>query len=216
MSFGFDNTNSGSDSVRHLRTPGLHTNAKFVGLTYDATEQYEYFDIEIETADGRHFRERTFGPDPNKVFPKAIWKNGKQEGTETNEQAFDRVKKDINTKLYHLALCFATKDELQESVKGISSLKEFVGAVNKVIGNPENRAINILTIWKNSDVRQKSNLILAERTKWCEPFVEGKEATIKLSKWQIENQLVEKYPYNAAGTSDQVLVSDNAADDLPF
>lgn len=219
MSFGFDNTTQGSEQKRYLRQPGLQTNAKFIGLSYDATEQYEYFDIEIETADGRYFRERTFGPDPTKVYPKAIWKNGKQEGQETKEQAFERVKREINTKLFHLALCFTTKDELQERVRGINTLKEFVGAVNKAIGKPDTN-INFLTVWKNSDARQKSNLILAERIKWCEPYAEGREATIKLSKWQMENQLVEKYPYQAAGqantTDTPVIVGEGAPDDLPF
>jgi hypothetical protein len=216
MSFGFDNTNSGSEK-RYLRTPGIQTNARFVGLVYNATEQYEYFDIEIETADGRYFRERTFGPDPTKVFPKAIYKNGKQEGMETNAQAFERVQRDINTKLHHLALCFTTNDVLRENVKGISTLKEFVDAVNRAIGTPTNN-INFLTVWKNSDARQKSNLILAERIKWCEPHTEGKEATIKLTKWQLENQLVEKFPYNGGATSDSpVMVSEGVAtDDLPF
>lgn len=218
MSFGFDNTNQGSEK-RYLRTPGLQLNAKFVSLTYNATEQYEYFDIEIESADGRVFRERTFGPDPNKVFPKAIYKNGKQEGTGTKEQAFERVQRDINTKLLHLALCFTTNEVLRESAKGISTLKEFVDAVNRAIGTPTNN-INFLTVWKNSDARQKSNLILAERIKWCEPYTEGREATIKLTKWQLENQLVEKYPYNAGGatTDSPVMVGEGAVapDDLPF
>ncbi len=218
MSFGFDNTTQGSEQKRYLRTPGLQVNAKFLGLVYDATEQYEYFDIELETADGRYFRERTFGPDPTKVYPKAIWKGGKQEGMENQEQAYERVKREINTKLYHLALCFVTKDELQEKVKGINTLKEFVQAVNKMIGKPEHN-VNFLTIWKNSDARQKSNLILAERIKWCEPYAEGREATIKLTKWQMENQLVEKYPYNggtSTQTTDSPVIVGEGADDLPF
>lgn len=217
--FGFDNTTQGNERKEYLRAPGLQTNAKFIALTYDATEQYEYFDIELETSNGKYFRERTFGPDPNKVFPKAIWKNGVNEGMETTQQAYERVKREINTKLYHLALCFVSKDELSEKVRGVSTLKEFVNAVNKAIGKPEN-TINFLTIWKNSDARQKSNLILAERIKWCEPFTEGKEATIRLTKWQIENQLVEKYPYGGASTQTTegpVLIGENGAgDDLPF
>jgi hypothetical protein len=53
----------------YLRQAGLQQAAKFLGLTYNATESYEYFDIEFECADGKMFRERTFGANLEKAFP---------------------------------------------------------------------------------------------------------------------------------------------------
>lgn len=194
MSFGFDNVKP--TEKNYLREAGVHENAKFLGLSYDATEQYEYFDIEVETADGRYFRERTFGPNKEKIFPKDLWQQGKKIGTETKDQAFLRVEQEINTKLFYLALCFAPKDILTEKVSKVKSLKELVEAINKVIGEPTN-TINFLTIWKNNEAKQKSNLIIAERIKWCEKNVEGKKPSIQLTKWQITNNLIEKFPYKA-------------------
>lgn len=220
MSFGFDNVKP-SESKNYLREAGVHENAKFLGLSYDATEQYEYFDIEIETADGRYFRERTFGPNKEKVYPKGIWQSGKQVGTETKDQAFERVQQEINTKLFYLALCFCPKDVLTEKVSKVKSLKELVDAVNKAIGEPSNN-INFLTIWKNSEAKQKSNLIIADKIKWCEKHVEGRKPSIQFSKWQITNNLVEKFPYvgTNTGASTETLIDENQpvgqVDDLPF
>lgn len=219
--FGFNNVTP-STSKNYLKEAGVHENAKFLGLSYDATEQYEYFDIEIETADGRYFKERTFGPNKEKVFPKDIWKGGVKIGTETKDQAYERVQNEINTKLFYLALCFVPKDELTEKVSKVKTFKELVDSVNKAIGQPDG-TINFLTIWKNSEAKKKSNLIIADRIKWVEKHVEGRRPNIQLSKWQITNNLVEKYPYvgnTSEEGSTETLVENSQpvgeASDLPF
>lgn len=223
MSYGFSNVNE--NNKIYLKEAGLHKNAKFLGLTYDATPDFEFFDIEIETEDGRYFRERTFGPDIEKVYPKAIYKSNQKVGEETKQQAFERVTAEINTKLYYLGLCFIDKDTLVGGIQNARTLKEFVAGVNKVIGEEaKGKAITFLTVWKNSDVRQKSNLIIAERIKWCEAYHSDKAATIKLTKWQLENQTVEKYPYKGeasevANTSAAVVNEDvdtTPGEGLPF
>lgn len=221
MSFGFDNVSLGSDK-KYLRQAGLNRNAKFLGLTYGATEEYEYFDIELEASDGKYFRERTFGPDINKIYPKGIYKNNSRVGEETKEEALERMKKEINTKLFHLALCFATKEEITDQISTVGTLKELVDAVAKVIGKPTQN-INFLTVWKNSDTRRKSNLIIAERIKWCEPFTDGREAGIRLTQWQLNNQTTEKYPYagsnESTGTEDTIVNNQeipSVTNDLPF
>lgn len=223
MSFGFENVNT-SNTKNYLKEAGMHENAKFLGLSYDATPEYEYFDIEIETTDGRYFRERTFGPNKEKVFPKDIWKDGKKVGTETKDQAFERVQQEINTKLFYLGLCFCDKSVLTEKVSKVRTLKELVDSVNKVIGEPST-TINFLTIWKNSEAKKKSNLIIAERIKWCEAHTVGRKPAIQLSKYQIANNLVEKFPYNGANegstqASGETLINDEQpvgqVTDLPF
>jgi len=219
MSFGFGNVNPKSDKV-YLREAGIHENAKFLGLSYDATEQYEYFDIEIETADGKYFRERTFGPNKEKVYPKDKYQNRKKIGTETKDEAFERVQQEINTKLFYLAACFCEKDALVHKVAKVKTLKELVEAVKSAIGEPTN-TINFLTIWKNSDAKQKSNLIIADRVKWCEKHTEGRKAAIQLSKYQITNNTVEKYPYvanNEVENNDSLVPQEPVGDvsDLPF
>lgn len=222
MAFGFDNVKEESSKKQYLREAGLHENAKFIGLTYGATAEYEYFDIELEV-DGKTFRERTFGPDINRVFVKANWENGKQVGMETKEQAYSRSEMEVSTKLLHLAACFVDKQTAIKKVTGLKTLKEFVDAVSKLIGQPKN-TINFLTIWKNSDKNERSNLIIAERIKWCEPYVEGTAPGIKLTRYQEEKQMFEKYPY-VAKTSDGPAVKNaealeevtsDVAGDLPF
>lgn len=219
MSFGFDKLPTGKV---YLKRAGEQENAKFISLTYDATEAYEYFDISIETESGETFRERTFGPNKEKVYPKQLYKNNVKDRMETIDEAFERVQQEINTKLFHLASCFTTKDVLTEKVRNVSTLKGLVEAVNKAIGTPEG-TINFLTIWKNSDAKQKSNLIIAERIKWVEPHVPGKKVGISLTKYQIANQLVEKYPYNGGATNtgnhEESLIEEGpvgAVGDLPF
>lgn len=223
MSFGFENVNPSGGNKVYLKEAGIHENAKFLGLSYNATEQYEYFDIEIETADGRYFRERTFGPNKEKIFPKDLWKEGKKVGTETKDQAYERVQNEINLKLFYLGLCFSSKDVLTEKVSKVKTLKELVDQVNKAIGQPAN-TINFLTIWKNSEAKKKSNLIIAERIKWCEPHTVGRKAAIQLSKYQIANCLIEKFPYNGGASNtegtDETLINEGQPvgeiQDLPF
>lgn len=209
----------------YLRQAGLQQDAKFVGLTYNATEDYEYFDIEFECADGKMFRERTFGANMEKVFPRTKWENGKQVGTETKQEAFDRTQEEISKKLYELASCFATKTTLKDKVSSARDLRELVGKVNSVIGAPEVLPhVNFLTIWKNSDNKRKSNLILADKNKWCEATqydTQGRSlpAGIKLNTYQLNNNVVEKYPYNSnaeANTSGNPIVNDVETTSLPF
>lgn len=218
MSYGFANIND-SGKV-YLKEAGLHQNVKFLGLKYEANEAWEAFDIELETSDGRYFRERTFGADINKVYPKAKYVNGVKAGDETKDEAYERVKSEISKKLFHLACCYVSKDLIVEKAASVKSLKEFVELVAKLIGEPT-ETINILTVWKNSDARQKSNLIIADKTKWCEPYAEGKPATIRLTKWQLENQTIEKYPYNgnqdqSVGNGSAIVDEPHSADTLPF
>jgi len=220
MSFGFGNVKPDANKV-WLKEAGVHENAKFLSISYDATEQYEYFDIEIETADGRYFRERTFGPSKEKVFPKDKYKNNKKIGTETKEEAYERVQQEINTKLFYLGTCFVDKDELIKRVNKVKSFKELVDAVKDAIGTPT-KTINFLTIWKNSDSKKKSNLIIADKVKWCEAHTEGRKPSIQFSKFHITNCLVEKYPYvasNESESNDSLIQQGEPAgevSDLPF
>lgn len=219
--YSFDNIKE-NDSKQWLRRAGLHTNARFVSLTYTANEQWEAFDIELVTEKGETFRERTFGPTIDKVYPKDKWADGKKVGLETKEEALKRVQDEVAKKLFYLGTCFMSKDELVSKVGKAKTFKELVDGVSKAIGETET-TINFLTVWKNSDSRQKSNLIIAEKIKWCEPYDADKDVTIRLTKWQQDNQLVEKYPYTRqeeAQLGDDVLIAQDAeqalSDDLPF
>lgn len=222
--YSFDEVKE-SGGKQWLKRAGLHTNAKFVSLTYTANEQWEAFDIELQTESGETFRERTFGPTIDKVYPKDKWDaNGNKVGLETKEEALNRVNQEILKKLFYLGTCFMSKEELVEKVGKPRTFKELVDSTAKAIGEPET-TINFLIVWKNSDARQKSNLIIAERIKWCEAYVEGKPATIRLTKWQQDNQMVEKYPYNSQQNesllSSETIIADITsgealADDLPF
>lgn len=207
----------------YLRQAGLQQGAKFVGLNYVANEQWEAMDIELQTADGRTFTERTFGPNIEKVYPKPIWEKGKQVGMETKEQAFKRVEDEIAQKLFYLALCFADRATIIEKVKNCPGLKELVEKVAGVIkdsGKADSVALNFLTIWKNSDSKQRSNLIIAEKVKWVEatqfgPNGELMPAGIKLSNYQVTNCLTEKYPYNSQ-SAPATPVAQASTSDLPF
>lgn len=221
MGLGFSSI---PERTGYLRQAGLQQAATFVGLTYNATEDYEYFDIEFECADGKMFRERTFGANPEKVFPRTKWENGKQVGTETKGEAYDRTQEEISKKLFELASCFATRTVLKERVSSARDLRELVAKVNSVIGDPTALPrVNFLTIWKNSDTKKKSNLILADKTKWCEATqfdASGRPmpASIKLTTYQLNNNVVEKYPYNSnaeAVATDSPAVGE-APTDLPF
>lgn len=222
MGLGFSNI---PERQGYLRQAGTQLNAKFVGLSYNATEDYEYFDIEFECADGKMFRERTFGANKEKVFPRTKWENGKQVGTETKDEAFDRTQEEISKKLFELASAFVPRTVLKEKVSSARDLRELVAKVNGVIGAVESLPrVNFCTIWKNSDSKQKSNLILADKTKWCEATqydASGRPmpAGIKLTTYQLNNNVVEKYPYNGnsevANTSD-TMVGEAAPSDLPF
>lgn len=219
MGLGFSSI---PERTGYLRQAGLQMGAKFVALTYNATENYEYFDIEFECADGKMFRERTFGANPDKVFPRAKWQDGKQVGTETKEEAFERTQNEISKKLFDLASAFVAKDVLKDKVGTARDLRELVGKVNSAIGDPAGLPkVNFATIWKNSDPKQKSNLILADKTKWCEATqfdASGRPmpAGIKLTNYQMANCMQEKYPYNggeAPATNDAMVTT---KDDLPF
>lgn len=208
---------------KYLRSAGLHTNAKLVSLKYDATEAYEFFDIELETEDGAIFRERTFAPNPEKVFPKQKYEGGKPVGEETKAEAYKRVVSETTTKLFYLGLAFVEEAELRASIKA-SNWKDLVEKVNKAInmsGKADTTRLNFLTVWKNSDSKQRSNLVIPDRTAWVEAYVEGKPASIKLNKWQLDNQMIEKYPYQGsseAPATDDIISGDASAvsSDLPF
>lgn len=218
MSFGFDNV--AEQKKGYLRTAGIQMNARFVGLNYVANEQWEALDIELQTEDGKIFTERTFGPNIDKVFPKPKWENGKQVGMETREEAYKRVENDISQKLFYLALCFTDSATLKERVVGCRDLRELVQKVNSVIGNVADTPLNFLTIWKNSDAKQRSNLIIADRIKWVEPTKFDAEqkpmsAGIKLSSYQANNNMTEKYPYNG-NTAPASAAPQASTADLPF
>lgn len=223
-SLGFDNiTESTGSNGGYLRTPGIQMNATFVGLEYVFSEAWEGFDIKMLTSDGKVFNERTFGANIDKVYPKNKWADGKQVGMETKQEAFDRVNQEISTKIYHLASCFVDRDTLKSTVRNVKDLKDLIDKTNKAMAQGDtDKKVNFLTMWKNSPTKQKSNLILADRIKWVEPtrFSEAGTplvATISLSKYQLENNMIEKYPYQGAGapqTAETIL--GGAADDLPF
>lgn len=221
MGLGFSNI---PERTGYIRQAGVQHNAKFVGLTYNATESYEYFDIEFVGADGKMFRERTFGANLEKSFPRAKYENKVQVGMETKQEAFERTQGEISKKLFELALCFATDSVLRERVSSARDLRELVAKVNSVIGDPKDLPrVNFLTIWKNSDAKRKSNLILADKTTWCEAVkldASGRPlpATIKLTNFQMLNNSVEKYPFNSnteVASTESVSVG-AATDDLPF
>lgn len=220
MGYGLDAPST--TRVDYLKTAGLHENAKLVNLVYTATEEWEGFDIEIVLSDGRFFKERTFGPSIDKVYVKGKWKSGVKVGEETKEEALERVEGEISDKIYYLVNCFVPKEDIDGKFSSVSNLKELVDAAVGLISIPNETPINFLTIWKNSDTRQKSNMIIADRIRWCEPHTEGKPATIRLSNYQLANQVVEKYPYrsdNESSGTDNALIEggDNQpADDLPF
>lgn len=216
---GFDFSNVAEQKKGYLRQAGVQQNAKFIGLTYTATEAWEGMDIELETEDGKVFTERTFGPNIDKVFPKAKWEAGKQIGTETKQEAFNRVSDEIAAKVFYLAACFVDKDVLKEKIRNCNGLKELVDRVNSVISTfGTERTVNFLTIWKNSESKQRSNLIIADKVRWIEPTefnAEGavKPATIKLTSYQLNNNMTEKFPYN--GQQAPAVAAPSTAD-LPF
>lgn len=215
------------DKKKYLRESGLHTNAKFNSLTYGATPAYEYFDIELETKEGLIFRERTFAPDPEKVFPKQKWDKGEVVGEETKDEAFKRSLAEVANKLFTLAAAFIPKADVKEQVGKARDLKELIDKVNRAIANSGNQdnAVSFLTVWSNSETKKRSNLVFPAKTEYIEAYVEGQKSTLKLSKYQLDNQMIEKYPFqgtnaNAATGNGIDTGSENtnsgAADDLPF
>lgn len=221
MGLGFGNI---PDRKGYLKQAGVQMDAKFLGLTYawDTEGSWEGFDIEIETIDGKTFRERTFGADINKVYPRTKYVENKPAGVETKLEAFDRTEAEISEKLLHLASCFVRKDVLKEKIKSASDLKTLISKINAAIGAVDSLPrINFLTIWKNSELRQKSVLILADKTKWCEATQldnQGRPmpANIKLTKYQSENCMIEKYPYQGTQSNTSVATETAAANDMPF
>lgn len=224
VGFGFDNVN---DVKSYLREAGVHTGAKLVSIKYEATEAWEAFDIELETANGKIMRERTFSPNAEKVFPKMIYVDGKPTREETKQEAFARSVKEVNQKLFYAALAVVAEADLRSTVVNVKDLKDFVDKINKAItqyGNPDAK-VNFAAIWKNSDAKQKSNLILASG-KWIEANIEGQPAGIKLSSYAQQNNMIEKYPYKPenGGTPsqeelDEALQGEGATErvsDLPF
>lgn len=221
MAFGFDNF---TERTGYLKQAGLHTNSKLLGLTYVANEKWEAFDIEIETEDGKLYRERTFGANPEKVFPRDKWEAGVNLGKETMQEAYERVQEEIAKKLYYLGSCFVKPDELKEAVGTPNTLKQLIERVNKAIDGKMEQRINFLTIWKNNDSKQTSVLILANKGRWCEATRKDGDqvlpAGISLSASQKKDNMVEKYPYNGnrgeAATSNDAFVGGSTSDDLPF
>lgn len=220
---GFDFGSIVEQKKSYLRSAGLQQGATLVGLSYIANENWEGYDIELTTHDGKTFTERTFSPVLEKVYPKAIWgADGKQVGTETQPQALGRVQGEVATKLYYLALCFAEGDTIKSKVKSCEGMKEMVDKINSVIKSNsawQSIKLNFLTIWKNSDKNSRSNLIIAEKVRWVEPTIFGVDgttilpATISLTNWQETNAMTEKYPYNG----NQVpAVATSVLNDMPF
>lgn len=222
MGLGFSSI---PERTGYLRQAGLQQDARFVGLTYNATEAYEYFDIEFECADGKMFRERTFGANIEKSFPRGKWENGKLIGEETKQEAFDRTEDEISKKLFILGSCFVPRATLKDKVSSARDLKDLVSKVSKAIGDPVGLPhVNFCTIWKNSDGKKKSNLILADKITWAEATQYDSSgrvmpAKIKLSNFQQLNNTVEKYPYNSNNEStvtSSAVIGHEAVSDLPF
>lgn len=227
MSFSFDNIKEEGKGGSMLREAGVQMGGKFVELVYTANEEWEGFDIKLETSDGRSFRERTFGPSLNKVFPRAKYSEGKQVGTETNQEAFERVQGEISKKLFYMASCMVEPEALKEAVGSARDLKTLVDRINKVIteGNTEVK-INFLTMWKNSQVKRRSNLILADRVKMFEITQFDEEGKMKspgisFTKYQIEKCMVEEFKdewknTNESTNNDAVEMNGGSVSDLPF
>lgn len=217
MNLGFNNV---VVPAQYLRKAGLHMGATLTSVSYNATETYEYIDIELDL-EGKKFRERTFIPTADKVFPKKKYKEGVIVGEETKQEAYERSINEIVTKLFHLGATYLPEDELKASVSA-SNWKELVEKFNKALNlsGKRDQKLNFLTVWKNNDTKRSSNLIVPEKTRWVEAYKEGEGAYIKLNSWQAENQLVEKYPYQGNATEapagDTVLSGTTADSDLPF
>lgn len=208
----FDFSNE-TEKKNYLRTAGLHKNAIFKSLTYNAEPSYEYFDIILEV-DGAEFRDRTFGTTLEKVFIRKVYEKGMPR-EETKEEAYEREYKEKFFKVLYLVMCYVSEDEAKEAIGKFNGLKDLVEKANSIIQNNEIK-VNFLTIWRNSDSKQESRLVIADRVKWVEPVVtdaEGnpKEATLSLTKYQKDNMLVEKYPYNGGGEDNE---SSNTSDTL--
>lgn len=225
MSFGFENVNTKS-GVNYLRTPGLHKGGKFIELKYDASENWEYVDIVVEDANGAVLRDRSFGPDIKKVYPRQLWENGQPGRMETPEEAYQRNQSELSEKIFYIALAASgkTEAELKAAVGTATDLKSFVDKVNAVMP-PANETlpINFLTIWRNSDSKQRSNMAIPDGIRWVETAVKDSngniQSTIRLKAWQEQNQLKEKYPYNGDSRSEETILGDNTkpeGGDLPF
>lgn len=220
MELGFSGVNvSNSEKVSYLNKAGLHKDAVLVSVSYDATETYEYIDIELDVQ-GNKFRDRTFIPTEDRVFLKKKWAGGKEVGEETKEEAFKRSIQEIVNKLFYLGAAYSSEEELKNT-ENAKSWKELIAKLNKIIDDSGNKdqKLNILTVWKNNDTKKTSNLIIPVNTKWVE--ASGETITIKLSKYQTDNLLVEKYPYvsnNAAPTGDSAIneSTEDTTGDLPF
>lgn len=208
-----------------LNECGLYQEAKLVGLEYRAEESYECFDILLEV-NGSQFSNRVFSPDIDKVFPKKKYENNQIVGEETKEEAYQRTYKEIFFKVRHLALCYASEDEVMNKIGKFSSFKDLVDKTIDLIGDEkETVKLNFLTVWKNNDRTQKNHLVIPERIKWVEPTVytaEGKilSATIQLTPWQQSNQTTRK-DYTGSneslGSTDAILNDVGSQDsDLPF
>lgn len=205
----------------YLRTAGLQQGARLVNLGYVANEKWEGIDIEMVTSEGKVFTERTFGPTLDKVFPKKLWQDGKEIGEETKEQALERVQGELAQKLFYLALCYTDADTIRNKVKECSGVKDMVDKINAVIKSNKDWAtieLNILTIWKNSPSKQRSNLIIADKIKWVECAVVNPEGgymptKINLTAWQRTNGMKEEFPYNG---NQSPAVSEVTAASLPF
>lgn len=219
----FDFSNE-TEKKSYLRTAGLHKGGIFKSLTYNAEPSYEYFDIVLEV-DGAEFRDRTFGTTVEKVFTRKVFEKGVPRD-ETKEEAFEREYKEKFFKVLYLVMCFTSEDAAKEAIGKFDGLKDLVEKANAIIAGNEAH-VNFLTIWRNSDSKQESRLVIADRVKWIEPVVtdaEGnpKEATLSLTKYQKDNMLVEKYPYNGGGSDNEssntsdTLIDEEVEDDLPF
>jgi len=223
--FDYSKEKVGGSSV-YLRTCGVHQGVIFKGLEYVATDSYEAFDL-IFDVNGAIFKDRMFGTSLEKAFPKKIYENNVVAGEETKEQAYHREMKERYLKVASFVNLFAG----EESVKAMSkfnTFKDLVDKANKELASVDTtRPINILTIWKNNDAKQTSNLILPSKGKFVELTEyneEGKAISAKIQPtiWQQQNVMIEKYPYgasNEASSSDSTILNDInsvATDDLPF
>jgi len=226
--FDFSNEKP-STGVQYLRTAGTHTGAQLVELVYDATATYESFDIKLDV-NGVSFRDKTFAPKQDKVYPAKKYDKGQVVGEETQEEAYQRAWKEVFFKLAYLVSAFVGEEKTMTELGKFDGMKDLVDKANNLINSGDTSTkLNIVVGWKNNDSTQKSNLTIPDRgAKWVEATQYNADRTVKTptvkfkSSAQETRMMEERYPYggtnNESTNSDSVILNNISStdDSLPF
>lgn len=216
MNFRFEEI-SKENTTRYLRSAGVHT-GNFIALEYvNQDAAWEGFDITLLTTTGETYRDRTFGANKDKSFPKNKYEKGVVVGMETIEEAYQRVQDDIAKKLFYLTKCFVEPEVILNKLKGASDLRTVIEKLNQLLSGADTTGlVNFLTIWKNNKNKQSSTLITPPGL-WIEKATINADGSVAISnikptKYQIANNMTEEFPFRAA----QVEASPEVAGDMPF